>query len=168
MTDRPINLDSKRQAWQCKIGILAGVEIPPGGDAPMRAAVTEAFFRLTGKYPEANFSGWGAEFTPEEAAVIRNDGTWPAPTLTHCEIVATALASVAASSLKHAERSPYDLGLANGLLLALSTLNGAEYSPLPSPPVYREELCTWGGRYRWLRMMKGAGRLRAAWLACRA
>lgn len=66
----------KRIAWQCKIGSPDGVEVPPGGDAPMRAAVEKAFKDLTGEEAKANFSGWGEEFTPQELAVIRNDGCW--------------------------------------------------------------------------------------------
>lgn len=71
--------DSKREAWQCKIGNVAGVEVPKGGDSPMREAVRRAFIEVTGEEPEAIFSGWGATFTPEQKAVIRNDGSWPAP-----------------------------------------------------------------------------------------
>jgi len=84
------------------------------------------------------------------------------------DIVAVALASVTAKALESVERSEYDLGLGNGLLLALCTLNGQEFQPLPSPPVFRNELATWGGRYRWLRANKGAGRVRSAWLAIHA
>lgn len=65
-------LDSKREAWECKIGDLAGVEIPPGGDAPMRQAVEEAYFALTGKFAQANFSGWGGKFTEAEKRVINH------------------------------------------------------------------------------------------------
>lgn len=65
-------LNSKRQAWECKIGVVAGVEIPRGGDAPMRRAVEKAFFELTGQEPDANFSGWGATFNSAELAVINH------------------------------------------------------------------------------------------------
>ena len=60
-----------RQAWQCKIGVVAGVEVPPGGDLPMRMAVEKAFKEITGVECEAIFSGWGAKFSASELQVIR-------------------------------------------------------------------------------------------------
>jgi hypothetical protein len=65
--------ESTRTTWTCRIGILAGVEVPDGGDAPMRAAVEEAFYKVTGQHAEACFSGWGDEFTEGEKAVIAGD-----------------------------------------------------------------------------------------------
>jgi hypothetical protein len=65
--------ESTRTTWTCRIGSLAGVEVPDGGDAPMRAAVEEAFYKVTGQHAEACFSGWGDEFTEGEKAVITGD-----------------------------------------------------------------------------------------------
>lgn len=80
-------------------------------------------------------------------------------------LVSSALEQLAPSVLLKASHSAYDHGLANGLLIALATLKGAEFCPVVVPSVYTCELATWGGRYRWLRAEKGLGRIRAAWLA---
>jgi hypothetical protein len=71
--EAPEKTESTRTTWTCRIGILAGVEVPDGGDAPMRAAVEEAFYKVTGQHAEACFSGWGDEFTEGEKAVITGD-----------------------------------------------------------------------------------------------
>lgn len=73
-----INLDSKRQAWECKIGVLGEVEVPHPGDPPLRRAVEEAFERLTGVEADYCFSGWGATLTESERAVVENRGPEPA------------------------------------------------------------------------------------------
>lgn len=65
------SVDDKREAWSCTIGDLAGVEIPPGADLPMRDAVRDAYIRLTGKEPQACFSGWGATFDAGQREVIK-------------------------------------------------------------------------------------------------
>ena len=62
---------NREQIWECKIGgIFGGLE--PGSDAPMRAAVKEAFYQLTGLHAEFTFSGWGARLTPTEREVIES------------------------------------------------------------------------------------------------
>lgn len=58
--------------WECKIGEVDGVHLPPGSDSPMRAAVYEAYKRLTGKEPNFIFSGWHSQLTEEERAVVEN------------------------------------------------------------------------------------------------
>jgi len=58
------------KCWECKIGIMGTVDLPPGADAPMRDAVERAFFELTGKHAEFNFSGWGAKLTQGEFEVV--------------------------------------------------------------------------------------------------
>lgn len=63
--------NSKREMWSCKIGNLAGVEIPDGGDWPMREAVRKAFIEVTGEEPEAIFSGWGDKFTDIERSIMQ-------------------------------------------------------------------------------------------------
>ena len=65
-------LDNRRQTWTCRIGTREGVEVPPGGDFPMRMAVKEAFRAITGEDAEACFSGWGDTFTEGELACIEN------------------------------------------------------------------------------------------------
>lgn len=58
--------------WDCKIGEVDRDLLPLGGDAPMRQAVAEAYYRLTGKTPDFIFSGWGGELTEGERAVVEN------------------------------------------------------------------------------------------------
>lgn len=52
--------------WSCKIGEADGDVLPHGADHPLRVAVERAYFELTGKQAEFNFSGWSAKLTPEE------------------------------------------------------------------------------------------------------
>jgi NTP pyrophosphatase (non-canonical NTP hydrolase) len=66
-------LDNVRFAWECKIGSINGVEIPSGGDFPMREAVEKAYFDLTGIHAQACFSGWGSVFTESEKKIILNN-----------------------------------------------------------------------------------------------
>lgn len=56
--------------WSCKIGETAS--IPDGADAPMRQAVVRAYREITGTEPEFIFSGWGAELTEPERAVVED------------------------------------------------------------------------------------------------
>lgn len=62
----------KETVWQCKIGTLDQLVLPPGQDAPMRQAIREAYFRITGQYPQFIFSGWGSELTEGERNVVLN------------------------------------------------------------------------------------------------
>ena len=57
--------------WSCKIG---GQErpLPPGADLRMREAVATAYAELVGEPAEFIFSGWGAELTPGELAVVED------------------------------------------------------------------------------------------------
>ena len=80
-------------------------------------------------------------------------------------LVSSALEALAPGAALNATNTPYDHGLANGMLLALSVLKGAEFCPIPAPAVYNEDLRTFGGRYRWFRKMRGLSRMSAAWLA---
>lgn len=56
--------------WSCKIGETNA--LPMGADAPMRAAVRLAYEALTGEEPAFIFSGWGAELTEPERAMVEN------------------------------------------------------------------------------------------------
>lgn len=60
------------KVWECKIGPAMAAELPPGADRQMREAVKNAFRRMTGREPDATFSGWGGEFNPSEKAVVWN------------------------------------------------------------------------------------------------
>jgi len=56
--------------WYCKIGEVAST--PDGADMPMRQAVAKAYRELTGEEPVFIFSGWGAELTEPERAVVED------------------------------------------------------------------------------------------------
>lgn len=56
--------------WLCKIGEVAST--PQGADYPMREAVARAFREVTGEEPTFIFSGWGAELTEGERAVVED------------------------------------------------------------------------------------------------
>ena len=58
------------KTWSCKIGEV--LDLAPGSDAPMRLAVARAYKELTGKEADFCFSGWGAELTQAERAVVDN------------------------------------------------------------------------------------------------
>ncbi len=60
---------SDKAIWQCKIGEIDRSRLPNKSDGPMRKAVEEAYFALTGEYPEFMFTGWGAGLTEEERFV---------------------------------------------------------------------------------------------------
>lgn len=61
----------KRYVWECAIGGRDPVTVPPGGDLPMRRAVEQAFFELTGEHAEYTYSGWGRKFTDKALSM------WP-------------------------------------------------------------------------------------------
>ena len=58
--------------WSCKIGPASRGDLPPGSDAPMRAAVERAFRKLTGHDPEWTFSGWAHDLDEAERAVVED------------------------------------------------------------------------------------------------
>lgn len=67
LTPPPGKLDS----WSCTIG-EAELGFRIGADAPMREAVAEAYERITGEKPKFIFSGWGAELTEPQRAVVED------------------------------------------------------------------------------------------------
>ncbi len=58
--------------WECKIG-ETDRRLPQGSDLPMRNAIREAYFKITGEYPTFIFSGWGAELTDTQRKIIDNE-----------------------------------------------------------------------------------------------
>lgn len=58
--------------WYCKIGECDPAEVPEGGDAPMRDAISRAYERTTGQQPEFIFSGWGADLTEPQRACVED------------------------------------------------------------------------------------------------
>lgn len=64
-----------QKIWDCKIGEIDDSLLPEGADAPMRRAVREAYFGLTGHEPNFLFSGWGGKLDAEERRVV--DGNAP-------------------------------------------------------------------------------------------
>lgn len=79
-------------------------------------------------------------------------------------LVSSALEQLTPRAALRADQSAYDHGLANGLLMALSVLKGGEFTAVPHPGVYKDELETWAGRYR-LARSKGNWPFSAALLA---
>lgn len=60
------------KVWSCKIGEIDAKKLPSGSDLPMRRAVAIAYKEITGEDPEFIFSGWGAELTEPERAVVED------------------------------------------------------------------------------------------------
>ncbi len=58
--------------WSCKIGEIDAQFLPAGADFPMREAVAKAYRELTGRGADFCFSGWGAELTEVQRAVVEN------------------------------------------------------------------------------------------------
>lgn len=54
--------------WHCIIGPIDRDKLPHGADFPMRLAVEEGFFKVTGEYPDRISSGWGV--SQEEADAL--------------------------------------------------------------------------------------------------
>ena len=52
----------KNKIWTCKIG----------ADYPMRLAIKEVYYKLTGQGLQFIFSGWRAELEEIERAVVEN------------------------------------------------------------------------------------------------
>lgn len=70
-TDRTA-LVARQRVWTCKIGVMGDLALPFGADAPLRNAVADAFYRLTGIHAEFNFSGWGGSLDENELAVVQD------------------------------------------------------------------------------------------------
>ena len=64
--------EKTEKIWSCKIGPAPISKVPNGADLPMREAVEAMFHGLTGVRAQFNFSGWGAELTESELAVIED------------------------------------------------------------------------------------------------
>lgn len=56
--------------WTCKIGEVEREKLPKGSDAPMRHAVQEAYFKLTGEECKFTFSGWRGEIDEYERYAV--------------------------------------------------------------------------------------------------
>lgn len=57
--------------WDCKIGIVGDCNLPDGADLPMRQAIKEAFYNITGIDCDFCLSGWGGLLTHTEKGVVR-------------------------------------------------------------------------------------------------
>lgn len=58
--------------WSCKIGQTDQEALPDGADWPLRQAVSQAYYNLTGRWPDFIFSGWNAQLTEGEQDYIDN------------------------------------------------------------------------------------------------
>ena len=56
----------EEEYWVCIIGKLDRDRLPPGADAPLRAAVRRAYLALTGQGNEYCLSGWGVNEEQKE------------------------------------------------------------------------------------------------------
>jgi hypothetical protein len=56
--------------WACKIGEIDRAKLASGSDLPMRLAIEDAYYRLTGESCTFVFSGWGAELDEPERAIV--------------------------------------------------------------------------------------------------
>lgn len=54
--------------WTCKIGEVG--KVPAFADTPMRQAVREAYFKLTGQHANFLFSGWDGQLTKTERELV--------------------------------------------------------------------------------------------------
>jgi len=52
-------MESKKEYWHCFIGPIDRSKVPDRGDRPMRMAVQQAYYNLTGEDAEICSSGWG-------------------------------------------------------------------------------------------------------------
>ncbi len=53
-------------SWSCTIGDVDRADLPPEADAPLRAAVRQAFEDLFGREDDVCSSGWGLNDVPVE------------------------------------------------------------------------------------------------------
>ena len=60
------------KVWGCKIGGKLIDDLPAGSDAPMRKAVQNAFFEITGEDNDFCFSGWSSRLDKFERSVVSN------------------------------------------------------------------------------------------------
>jgi hypothetical protein len=61
------------KVWDCKVGYADSCDLPGGADYPMRRAIETAFKKLTGRYPDFMFTGWGGELTPIQKSIVDED-----------------------------------------------------------------------------------------------
>ncbi len=61
---------AKTGIWTCTIGEASPEDVPAGSDFPMRQAVRDAYWKITGQEPNFCFSGWGGELTKLEREVV--------------------------------------------------------------------------------------------------
>lgn len=61
-----------KKMWYCKIGEVDNQALSGSPDGAMRSAVAEAYRRITYQEPTFLLSGWGAELTESERAVVED------------------------------------------------------------------------------------------------
>lgn len=62
-----------KKIWECKVGEVDKEKLPFGSDLPMRNAVEECYYSLTGEYPQFNFSGWAGELDDIERSIVSGE-----------------------------------------------------------------------------------------------
>ena len=83
-----------KTSWSCKIGEMGPSKVP-AGDLPMRMAVQRAYEQLTGEAPAFCFSGWGAQLTDGERAVVEDRLQTQPVCQQHAETIRSLKAEVA-------------------------------------------------------------------------
>ena len=66
--------NSNLRVWSCKIGPIENPDMPgnPWADAPMRNAVSQTFYAVTGTTAKACFSNWSDTFNAFQLAELEN------------------------------------------------------------------------------------------------
>ena len=59
-----------KRIWTCTIGEADDAKVPGGADAPMRQAIADAYFKLTGERPQFIFSGWAGELSTIQRRIV--------------------------------------------------------------------------------------------------
>lgn len=171
-------LAEQGRTWSCEIGYVADEDLPDGADWPMRLAVKQAFYTLTGKRTDFCSSGWGrltaASAPPEplaeqieaayyegfeagEAIHVTTIGPLESWTTSKSARVAAALATAAPPAQEAETRDVAKAaGWLHGIADQLDAL--AEKGTIDWP----YDLMTWAGQARFLaRKLGGAPEARA-------
>lgn len=61
-----------KSVWYCKVGKLGQKELLEGCDFPMRQAIKNAYYQITGEWPDFCFSGWNTDMTKTELEIIND------------------------------------------------------------------------------------------------
>ena len=63
----------KKEYWTCVVGPCESSKLPNGADFPMRQAIKQVVFNMTGEYPENVWSGWGCDEDEKNAILNKKE-----------------------------------------------------------------------------------------------